>query len=348
MSVGSERVRDLRYRVMLALYLPILLYAFSTYDFGEEMVAAREVSPVLVEGPETVLLGQDYNARAYLTATQLAEGARIRLDTDKRLVQIQDSSRLRIPSTSLLNEGEEEATFGYSVTMQYEAIGDTTFHRVLRDSFTVRRPTLVATQTSARSLYRQTLNQVRIDVPGLANRPLRLRTSTRSVKGRQISLSPSESATSVRAYLVNPGGKDTYLGSKEFNVIDPPKPQIEVRDARGELLTNGGTISRSRPLLQFEAVSDREFKRSHPQDAHYRIRSARVSIKKGIQPSREIGTFDLEDGTLNLVRSLQQVDARRKDQVLIQLQEVVRINHAGEAIPVELNEASVSYIFTLS
>jgi hypothetical protein len=333
---------------MLALYLPILLYAFSTFDLSDDSVAAQEVAPVLVEGPETIVLGQDYGAQAYLTATELADGGQIQLRTDAPSVQITDGSQLRVPSASLLDEGEDEATFGYDVTMEYSAIGDTSFSQVLRDSFTVRRPELVATRATAQSLYRHTQNQIRIDVPGLENKPLRLAANGQRVEGREIALSPSGGTVSVDAYLVGDGRSDTFLGTKEFATIDPPAPDIEARDARGEPLTSGGTIPRGRPIVQFEAVPDRQFERSFPQDANYQIRRARVSIKKGIQASEEIGTFDLENGQLNLARPLQQIDARAEDQVILQLREVVRINHAGEAIPVDLNEASVSYSFTLS
>jgi len=332
---------------MLALYLPILLYAFSTFDLSDESVAAQEVSPVLVEGPETVVLGQDYDARAYLTATELAEGGEIQLRTDDSSVQITDGSQLRVPSASLLNEGEDETTVGYDVTMEYSAIGDTSFTQVLRDSFTVRRPEIVATRATAQSLYRRTQNQIRIEVPGLENKPLRLEANGESVSGREISLSPSGGTVSVDAYLVG-DGSDTFLGTKEFATIRPPVPSIEVRDARGESLTSGGTIPRGRPIIQFEAIPDREFERSFPQDASYQIRRARVSIKKGIRASEAIGTFPLEDGRLNLARPLQQIDARAEDQVIIELQDVVRINHAGEAIPVDLSDASVSYSLTLS
>ena len=333
---------------MLALYLPILLYAFSTFDLSDESVAAQEVSPVLVEGPETIVLGQDYDAQAYLTATELADGGDIQLRTNNGSVQITDGSQLRVPSASLLGEDEDEATFGYDVTMEYSAIGDTSFTRVLQDSFTVRRPELVATRATAQSLYRQTQNQIRIEVPGLENKPLRLETNGRSVTGREIALSPSGGTVSVDAYLVGTDGSDTFLGTKEFTTITPPAPEIEARDARGEALTSGGTIPRGRPIIQFEALPDRQFERSFPQDATYEIRRARVSIKKGIRASEDIGTFSLEDGRLNLARPLQQIDARAEDQIIIQLQDVVRVNHAGEAIPVDLSDASVSYSFTLS
>lgn len=348
MAIDPTQIKDLRYRVMLALYLPILLYAFSTFDLSDESVAAQEVSPMLVEGPETIVLGQDYDAQAYLAATELAGGGQIQLRSNDSSVQVTDGSRLRVPTAALLNDDEDEVTFGYDVTMEYSTVGDSTFTEVLRDSFTVRRPELVASRASAQSLYRRTRNQIRIDVPGLEDKPLRLEADDQRVDGREITLSPSGGSVSVDAYLENPDGSDTFLGSKEFATIDPPPPDIEVRDASGDQISSGGTLPRGRPIVQFAAVPDREFERSFPEDANYRVRRARVSIKKGIQASEEIGTFSLDGDRLNLARPLQQVDAQSEDQVLIELLDVVRVNHAGETIPVDLDGASMSYSFTLS
>lgn len=45
----DSTIKELRYQVMLALYLPILLYSFSTFDLPDDTVA-MEAEPVLVEG----------------------------------------------------------------------------------------------------------------------------------------------------------------------------------------------------------------------------------------------------------------------------------------------------------
>jgi len=45
----STSIKELRYQVMLALYLPILLYSFSTFDLDSDVVAF-DAEPVLIEG----------------------------------------------------------------------------------------------------------------------------------------------------------------------------------------------------------------------------------------------------------------------------------------------------------
>lgn len=343
MAAGSARIKELRYQVMLALYLPILLYSFSTFDLDEETFAVKEVRPVVV-GQENIVLGQPYQAKAYLTAA-----SKVQLQApDDRMNAVGDSV-LQMQTGNLLGEDEDEKKISYTALMQYQQVNKETAETRVRGSFTVRRPELVATSVATQSLYRRTLNQIRIDVPGLENQPLQLQTSTgQEVDGRQLNLSPSGNNVTVEAYLAGAEDRDpVYLGQKEFAVIDPPRPEIKVLDAQGSEITSGDAIAKARPVIDFQIEPDTEFASTYTQDARYRIRSARVSIRKGLSASEEIGTFDIgSGGKLQLVRQLR--DAAAKDQLLIQLQGVVRINHAGEAIPVQLSEASRSFSFVLS
>ncbi len=351
MAEGGAEVKQLRYRVMLALYLPILLYSFSTFDLKEETVAAKKVSPILVGGEETVVLGQDYTANAYLKAAKLAKGKEITLKTEDDRVTIEGNENIKIATADLLPEGEDEKEVEYSVQMEYAQLKGMASEN-LTGSFTVRRPQLVAKSVATNSLYRKTRNEIRIDVPGLEGRPLQLESSSGgSVNGRELTVSPSSSDVTVRAYLPKEEGDPVYLGKKEFAVIDPPRPQLKVQDAKGKQIANGDNLSRAQPELRFKVEPDPEFEKSYPRDANYRVKRATVSIRKGLKASEEIGTFQLgNNSTLKgeLIRGLNKVRAQRKDRIIVQLQEVVRINHAGEEIPVNLNESSLSYSFILS
>jgi len=348
---GNARIKELRYQVMLALYLPILLYSFSTFDLKEKSVAAEKVTPILVGGQQTVVLGQDYTANAYLKAAQLAKGGQIKLKTEDERITIDGNENIKIATADLLAEDEDRKKVDYSVTMEYDQL-EGTASQTLSGTFTVRRPELVAKSVATNSLYRKTKNQIRIDVPGLEGRPLQLESSSGGrVTGRQLTVSPSSNNVTVRAYLPKEEGESVYLGKKEFAVIDPPRPQLKVQDAQGEQIANGDNLPRRRPILNFKVEPDPEFSKSYPNDANYRVQRAKVSIRKGLKASEEIGTFELGgEATLKgeLIRGLNKVGAQPKDRLIIQLQDVVRVNHAGEEIPVNLNESSMSYSFILS
>lgn len=352
MAKGGGDIKQLRYRVMLALYLPILLYSFSTFDLKEETVLVKEVKPVLSGGQQTVVLGQEYTANAYLKASKLSKGGKIKLSTDDEKVTVKGNENIQIATAKLLSEGEDKKEVTYSANIQYDRAKGGPTTETLKGSFTVRRPELVATSVATKSLYRRTKNQIRIDVPGLEGRPLQLQaTGGGTVDGRQLTLSPSSNSVIVKAFLPSEGEDPVYLGKKKFAVIDPPRPQLQVLDAKGKKLANGESLPRARPVIQFKVKPDAEFAKSYPQDANYRVRKAKVSIRKGLKASQEIGTFDLgSNSTLKgeLIRGLRKVRAQPKDRLIIQLQDVVRINHAGQAIPVELGDSSLSYSFILA
>lgn len=352
MAKGGGDIKQLRYRVMLALYLPILLYSFSTFDIKEKTVLVKEVKPVLSGGQETVILGQEYTANAYLKASKLSKGGEIRLSTEDKKVTVEGYENIRIATAKLLAEGEDTKEVTYEATIGYDRAKGGPTSETLTGSFTVRRPELVATSVATKSLYRRTKNQIRIDVPGLEGRPLQLKSSTGGpVDGRQLTLSPSSNSVTVSAFLPSGDGDPVYLGQKEFAVIDPPRPQLKVLDAKGKQVSNGESLPRARPVLEFEVEPDAEFAKSYPKDARYRVRQAKVSIRKGLKASQEIGTFDLGNNSSlkgDLIRGLNKVRAQPKDRLIIQLKDVVRINHAGQAIPVKLNESSLAYSFILA
>ncbi|PSQ82125.1 MAG: hypothetical protein BRD46_00360 [Bacteroidetes bacterium QS_8_68_15] len=341
----KSRLKDLRYSVMLALYLPILLYAFSTYDLSDDTYAVQSVEPVVV-GDRTVVLGQPFTARTFLSVGR-SEGKR--LQTADGGVRAVGDSLLRMSTGGVLAEDEQEQTVSYGGQFSFQQVDGQTAQIPVRGQFTVRRPEIVATSEATQSLYRRCLNRIRIDVPGLEDRPLRLEYGSKSTAGRSIALSPGGSSSStVRVFLADSASADTQnvlLGEKEFAVIDPPRPELRVRSG-GREVTSGDNLSRRRAVLNFEVEPDAEFRQRYPQDAQYSVGRATVFLRKGLTASRKIGTFDLSDGRLVLTRQLS--DAEAGDRITVRLGSVVRVNHAGQAIPVSFSEATRTFGFVLS
>lgn len=334
------QIKELRYQVMLALYLPILLYAFSTYDLNDQSYVVQRLDPVVV-GEETVVLGQPFTARTFL-AVGGNQGQNLQSSGD---LQVLGDSAFQMQTASLLGEDEQEKTIQYSGRFGFQQIDGESVEIPVQGAFKVRRPEVVAASEATQSLYRRTLNSIRIEVPGLEDRSLRLETGNTRVDGRSIQLSPSGNNTSVRVYLDDPKAGDVFLGTKSFGVIEPPRPEVRVLNA-GRTISSGDNLPRQRAMLEFQVEADEEFKRSFPRDARYSVGKATVYIRKGQAASREIGTFDVDGGRLVLTRQLR--DAQPGDRIVVQLSGIYRINHAGAAIPVQLNESSLTYGFTIS
>ena len=334
-------IKDLRYNVMLALYFPILLYAFSTFDLSDETYVVNEIEPVVI-GDQTVVLGQPFEAQAFLS---VAAGEGQQLFGSDGLEALGDSL-FQMSTATLLGEEEDEKEVPYAGTFRFPNVGGSLAELPVRGTFTVRRPEIIAASEATQSLYRQSLNQIRIDVPGLEDRALRIKVGDRVTEDRTVSLSPSGDNTSIEVFLAGEEGEDdVYLGRKSFTTIDPPRPEIRVFNA-GREVRNGDNLPRARAMLQFRFDADEQFRSRFPRDARYAASRARVFLRRGLTASREVGTFNLDGGQLVLTRALR--DAQPGDRVLVQLEGVVRINHAGRAISVPLNQGTRSFGFTLS
>ncbi len=336
---GMAGIKELRYYVMLALYFPILLYAFSTFDLSDETFVVDTFEPIVV-GSEQVVLGQPFKGRAFLTVAT-GEGQQLQgVGTLKAL----GDSMFTMSTGDLLGAKESEKKVSYEGAFQFTQVGGSVAKIPVRGSFTIRRPDIVALSEATQTVYRLCRNSIRIEVPGLEEQNLSLSAGGARIQGRTISLSPAGKSASIDVYVIE-NGKDVFLGSKTFAVIDPPRPEISVTNA-GRPLNNGDTISRRRAMLEFDFAADESFKQRFPKDARYVAGSATVYLRKGMTASKKIGSFRLEGSKLVLTRALR--DSSPGDRVLIRLEGVKRINHAGRAVDVNLHEASRTFGYVVS
>ncbi len=327
---------------MLALYLPILLYAFSTYDLDDTAYVVGELEPVVV-GEETVVLGQPFQARAFLS---VAGGQGQQLEGEGDLAVAGDTA-YTMQTGQLLAEGEEQKTISYAGNFDFRQVNGELVSIPVQGDFTVRRPEIVATSEATSALYSRTLNSLRINVPGLEDRTLKLEAGGTTTEGRTINLSPTGESASVRVHLAGTDGEeDVFLGTKNFAVIEPPRPEVRVMDAAGREISSGDNLPGGRAMVQFQVQADEEFRQRYPQDARYAVGSATVYLRRGLAASERVGSFDLSGNRLVLTRVLR--DAQPGDRVIIELDGIYRINHAGQSIAVPLSKASRTYGFTLS
>ncbi|MCB0719801.1 MAG: hypothetical protein KDD65_15240 [Bacteroidetes bacterium] len=339
-DAGMGGIKELRYYVMLALYFPILLYAFSTFDLDETTYAVKGIEPIVV-AEDIVVLGQPFEAKTFLI---VSGGQGQKLSGDAKLSAVGDSL-FTMPTGDLLSPGENDKVVEYSGTYNFTQVGGQTVELPVQGKFRVKRPDIVATSESMAALYRRSLNAVRIDVPGLEDRELKLQVGKSTSVGRSMNISPAGNDATVRVFLKDDENGDVFLGSKQFVVIDPPRPELSVTNA-GRKINNGDNLPRARALLEFSVVPDQEFARRYPRDARYKVGKATVYLRKGLTASKKIGTYDLDGDKLVLTRALR--DAQSGDRVLIELEGIVRINHEGAAIPVQLGESSRTFGFVVS
>ncbi len=342
MASGSTMggVKELRYNVMLALYFPILLYSFSTFDLDDSTYAVSGLEPIVV-GDQVVVLGQPFNAKAFLA---VSGGQGQELQGDGNLTSMGDTL-FQMQTGSLLGETEEEVVVPYNGIFKFEQVGGDVAEMAVAGSFKVKRPEIVASSEAMLALYRQSSNPIRIDVPGLEDRELELVIGSSKIKGRTAMLSPNGDNASVKVYLVDEENGNVFLGTKSFAVIEPPRPEISVTNA-GRQIKSGDNLPKRRAVLEFSVDADQEFKRRYPKDARYRVQQATIYLRKGLTASKKIGTYDLDGTKLVLTRVLR--EAKPGDRVMVELSGVQRINHKGAAINVPLSETSRTFGFVIS
>lgn len=333
-------IKELRYYVMLALYFPILLYSFSTFDLDETTYAVSGLEPVVIGDP-VVVLGQPFTGKAFLA---VSEGQGQELKGEGSLAAVGDSV-FQMPTGSLLGEDEMDKEVPYNGTFKFQQIGGNVAELPVQGSFRVKRPEIVASSEAMLALYRRSSNPIRIEVPGLEDRELQLVIGNSTVNGRTAMLSPTGNQASVKVYLVDEENENVFLGTKSFAVIDPPRPEISVTNA-GRAIKSGDNLPKRRAILEFNVDPDQEFKRRYPKDARYRVRKATVYLRKGLTASKKVGTYDLDGSKLVLTRVLR--EAQPGDRVMIELSGVQRINHQGSAIDVPLSETSRTFGFVIS
>ncbi len=347
MGDATIRVKTLRYQIMLALYLPILLYAMSTFDIEEDTAYFRSIESIVV-GQDNMVLGQTHQAGAYLAAAP-TEYEIESLDELLRVEEIEDEdgrtrSVLRMDTGNLLEEGQNERDVTYQALLTYTTVDGEQATEEIEGGFTVRRPEVIGQTVAADAIYRQVRNEVRIQVPGLEGERLRLEAAGQSAEGTTLQLSPSSGESiEVMAYLIQEDGDDVPLGSQEFGIIDPPNPSLNLADQDGQRIDAGDRIGTS-ATVTFNVEPDAEFASRYSADANYEVGEVEVLYQDGIGFSR-LGTFQPDaNGQLNLRNELQQQGALSGGvNLAFRVNSVNRINHAGTRIPVPIEQMTSSF-----
>ena len=197
------------------------------------------------------------------------------------------------------------------------------------------------------TMYRASNNEVTVRIPFVSLDSLVLETNGQTVAGPEITVAPTGDDVTISAYKLAADSSRTLLRTRTLPVIDPPRPEIRLSDSQGRQLISGDTFSKSRPVLEVRVDADRTFATTYPSDARYRFQRALVSVRSGAGVEEVLGTFSLSNGsTLSLTREIG--DAQTGDLLIVEFQDILRINAAGQALPVSLRETTRTFAFVLS
>ncbi|MEM6801015.1 MAG: GldM family protein [Bacteroidota bacterium] len=215
----------------------------------------------------------------------------------------------------------------------------------VQQSFKVTKPELQVYSLAVNNLYRNCGNGLNIDVPALGVHydPVVTATNaqvTQSTDAKKKFLIIPKGRSSVVSVSSRTQGRTLKIDDRKYNVISPPKPEIDFRVNR-RAYVGGASVSKG-SNFHVKLVPDAEFKRLLPRDARYRITKISIKLKDGLRPPRTLRTINvsnknaLEMITLPVPAEIRQ--ARAGDRAFFVIEGVERINFKGQVEEIKLSE----------
>lgn len=209
--------------------------------------------------------------------------------------------------------------------------GDTTLR--VTTKYTVSKPVIQVQADAVSALYRNCANPLRILVPALGAEydPAFTTSGGSGRKGKNKGdyvVYPG--AGKKVAITVKSGG--ATIGTESFKVRSVPKPDI-VATVNGKPINEKQGVAAPGPRsITIKAVAESGFKAALPKEARYKITKWSATLVRGRRPAAAPKKFSSGKGDLSSMRS----SARAGDRILIEVNDVVRVNskNQSEKVPV--------------
>lgn len=262
-----------------------------------EQIKMKGVSLISAPISTIVPAGLEFKTRMYVGI--MTEGAPKISSSSGKVTPITDAkgnlgAELTIPASgTAIPAGKIEGKQTYTVTAQVDKLkGGGTETLTYNGEFIVRRPEIVVTSASIQILYRMCGNMVNIDVPALGDLYNPVCTATQaemkqSGESKKKWLIVPSGKTCVVSVSSNTNGQTIKIGDVNYNVIEPPKPSIELTSA-GQRLTSASQLGKG-SRVTIKVVPDPEFKVALPQDARYEVSAIEIFRKCGLLPPQRAG-----------------------------------------------------------
>lgn len=338
MAGGAKGAVGMRLNVMTALYLPILLYAMSTYklEAGSLVLTSDSLIPHAVPQERTIPLGADFIAPIFYeirpvqqlgrqmgavigeeesSSESKSKGAfqpEVFIDEsvsppgmffDEASRQIRFNTQRAfdgVPSTQTLRE------FSYRATVVGETIDGDEYSNIVEGTFTVFRPIISVQSNVPPLLFADSRNSLNFSVQGIPDNAIRLRdrSTGQTASGSTLTWTPTGDTTVIFVSYQAPDGEVRSVGERGFRVRPAPPPIVGIRrSGERQLLTGEQTIN---PLQPFELIirPDDTYAQAFPDDANYRISGLRIRLtRRGLPPTTVDLTAQQLQGLYNQARS---------------------------------------------
>lgn len=369
---GGSGIVMLRLNFMTAIYLPILLYAMSTYELeqGTLTISERNLDAVAIPIERSVFSGDQFEAQIFYEprppAPTMGGGdekkggieslskPEIIMDEYPEGLYYDSESRRFVFNTENAFQGlpqdvtEREFTFSGVARLQ-SVVEDEYFDKRFEQTFRVRRPTVQVISNAPQRLVQQSRNDLTFLIPGVASSDVVLRESStnQTVNGNRITWTPQGDTTSISVFRRNAAGELVRLDTRGFSVVPPPPPTLNVRKTDGSgVLRANDIINPFTDELEVFVSPDPQFYDDFPDDSRYEITgmgvafappgqatlTSPISVPFNRQRSQQLGEYVYGPFRLN---DLDNRISGQINQVTIFVETVNRINFDNQRIEQE-------------
>lgn len=375
---GSDTVR-LRLNIMTALYLPILLYAMSTFDLDEDALVLNSdnLKPHVIASSNTLAVGDSYEASLMFTLQNDIQGGssndifepKIQIDYNNSPSELRwDSTReTLVMDTESLFDSVDPDTLTKNINFSGTIIGKTandikndnppSYIEDFEGSFTIFRPVIQVQSNAEPKLLSNCLNALSFNVTGVNSSELYVREkfTNSTFEGNSITYSPTTDTSAIQIYRQLPSGKENLLGEKGFKVVAPPNPVVFVRKENSNTILQPGEDIGLFETYEVVIKANESFANEYPEDARYALDRVTVEInRRGLAPeiaefSREELEYDDRNEAIGefiyKFTILDKIANPSGTGVSIFVDNLARINYEGNRFAIDQNVVPSQFIF---
>ncbi|MCC9168455.1 gliding motility protein GldM [Pontibacter harenae] len=218
---------------------------------------------------------------------------------------------------------------------------DTTYE--VTEEYIVAKPVIQVQSAAVQALYLGAANELNIQVPalGVTYDPSFNASGGTAIKGAKkgvVTVIPN--SAQVKLSVSSAGNA---IGTETFNVKPIPKPEVVA-------LVNGrpyepakGVSAAAIRTMDLQAIADEGFKSALPNEARYMVTSGTAML---VQGGQLVDRFEFNGPSVNLARFAQR--AKKGDQILVEVDDVKRLNYQGTAVNAGLGNRKPSFTVILN
>ena len=302
---------------------------------------STRLRPVSIPASDVVVAGLPFYAQLEMVANA---NKNIQFEaSDGQIEQAEDGTYLlSVPATGqVIPKGKSQGTQRFSFTSLINRNRGKTDSITIEEEYAVQKPEIIVRSAAIQILYRNCGNEVEIDVPSLGQyyQPLITAQGASVIQSKKEQTKFRIVPTTKQCVLSvknNVNGNKMEIGTIQYKVIEPPRPQIQM--AVNGRVYNGRSLVPKTSRVAVRLIPDPDFKNALPEDAKYGVRSIDVLAQLSLGPPTKVnsvrGSNRVDERPIGVSLGIKvRQSARPGTKVYIRLNDIYRINALGKQIP---------------